>query len=194
MAMHKRQIIATAAALWVQGATQVSALPLVLGPPRTLEEMARRVEHDFPEVAQLTTGELAAQLAGAETIRLFDVRERAEFDVSHLSGAERIGPDISTAAALAQIGARAEGAVLVFYCSVGQRRSRLAFRTQHALGAAGAQGVYNLRGGVFAWHNETRPLVNRLGRTQYVHPYNAAWRRLLTHPDMTAFAVRSAAL
>ena len=194
MRMRRRQLIAVCGALWAQGAASAAAQPFVLGPPDTLEETARRVEREFPDVAHVRPDHLSARLGGAETVLLLDVRETAEFDVSHLSGAERVAPEISSARALAQIGERADGAALVFYCSVGQRSSRLASRTQRALAAAGARAVYNLRGGIFAWHNEARPLVDRFGQTPYVHPYRAAWRRLLTRPQLATMRPRSAAL
>lgn len=193
MRMRRRQIIAGCGALWGQTLLMADAEAFAFGPPSTLEEMARRVESEFRQVTHLPTGELAARDQGASALHLFDVRERDEFDVSHLNGAERIAPNISTASALGQIGPRAEDAVVVFYCSVGQRSSRLAARTQSELEALGARAVYNLRGGVFAWHNESRPLVDRWGPTPYVHPFSERWRRLLTNPQLSAFRVRTAA-
>lgn len=188
MRLRRRQVIAACGAFCMLAPT-ARAQTLTLGPPRTLEEMARRVETEFPSVAHLRIGELVPRSGGAW---LFDVRERAEFDVSHLSGAERMAPNISTSAALRQIGARAEGAVIIFYCSVGQRSSRLAARTLAGLESGGARAVYNLRGGIFAWHNDARPLIDRFGPTPYVHPYNESWRRLLTHPHLSAFRAPAA--
>lgn len=191
MRLRRRQIIAACGAFCMLAPT-ARAQALALGPPRTLEEMARRVETEFPNVAHLRVGELAARSGAVERLWLFDVRESDEFDVSHLNGAARMAPNIGSAAALRQIGVRAEGAVVVFYCSVGQRSSRLAARTQRGLEALGARVVLNLRGGIFAWHNDARPLVDRFGPTPYVHPYNETWRRLLTHPHLSAFRARTA--
>lgn len=191
MRLRRRQVIAACGVLCTQGTAEAQAFGL--GPPSTLEGMARRVEAEFPNVAHLHTGELIDQGRAAERLRLFDVREIGEFDVSHLSGAERIAPNISTAAALRQIGARAERAVIVFYCSVGQRSSRLAARAQRGLEILGARAVFNLRGGIFAWHNDACPLVDRFGPTPYVHPYSEAWRRLLTHPHLSGFRARTRA-
>ena len=192
MRLHRRQIIAACAAFCTCGALTAEAQALALGPPRSLEEMARRGETEFPNIAHLRIDDLVDQQRGSVRLWLFDVREGAEFAVSHLSGAERIAPDISASAALDQIGARADGGVVVFYCSVGQRSSRLAARTGRGLEARGVCAVYNLRGGIFAWHNDARPLVDRFGPTPYVHPYSAAWRRLLTHPQLSAFYARTA--
>jgi len=39
--------------------------------------------------------------------------------------------------------------------------------------------VVNLRGGVFAWHNQARPLENEAGTTDTIHPYNDKWGKLV---------------
>lgn len=62
----------------------------------------------------------------------------------------------------------------------------MARRIQAAMAADGATGVLNLRGGIFAWHNAGLPLVNARGATRYVHPFNAAWGRLLTHRNLAS--------
>ena len=49
---------------------------------------------------------------------------------------------------------------------------------------AGAQAVYNLDGGIFAWHNERRALTNAAGATDYVHPFDDYWGRLLERRDL----------
>ena len=192
MRLHRRQVITACAAFCMHGPPTAEAQALAFGPPGNLEEMARRVETEFPNVAHLQIDDLVDQQRGSVRLWLFDVRESGEFAVSHLGGAERIAPDISTSAALDQIGGRADGGVIVFYCAVGQRSSRLAARTGRDLEALGARAVYNLRGGIFAWRNDARPLVDRFGPTPYVHPYSAAWRRLLTHPQLSAFHARTA--
>ena len=62
------------------------------------------------------------------------------------------------------------------YCSVGVRSAGVARR----LRAAGFAEVENLEGSVFRWANEGRPLVAAGGAaTDVVHPYDAAWGRLL---------------
>jgi len=44
---------------------------------------------------------------------------------------------------------------------------------------AGAVSVANLRGGIFRWYNEKRPLYNGLGKTDTVHYNNQFWGKLL---------------
>jgi len=45
-------------------------------------------------------------------------------------------------------------------------------------------GVYDLAGGIFAWHGAARPLVDAKGPTDFVHPYDARWGRLLARPEL----------
>ncbi len=127
--------------------------------------------------------DLVTRLASATPPLLIDVREEAEYKVSHLAGAERAAPDAKPADVVAKFGPLASGRDVVFYCSVGMRSSVLALETQDALVKAGATGVSNLRGGIFAWHNAGRPVVNAAGPTEAIHPYNAQWGKLLTRQD-----------
>ncbi len=162
----------------------------LFSPPRTLEEIALRLERDYPNLDHLRPEVLVSHLAVSNEVRLYDVREVEEFEVSHLHDAERLPPTASPAAALRQIGGDVAERRFVFYCSVGQRSSRMADRMQGALMSNGARGVHNLRGGVFAWHNHALPLVNALGPTPYVHPFNATWGRLLDRPLWASTGVR----
>lgn len=104
---------------------------------------------------------------------LIDVRQPAEYDVSHLPGAL----NAATATDIEEIGISKERAIVV-YCSIGYRSGRVA----RALQAAG-YAVMNLEGSIFAWANEGRSLVAK-GPTgekavQVVHPYNTTWGKLL---------------
>lgn len=162
-----------------------------LAPPHSLEEIARRMETTYPAIAHTPPAALAAMMAANARLLLVDVREPAEYGVSHLAGAERVDPGAAPARVVAQLAARAAGRDVFFYCSVGQRSSRMAALLREAMLDRGARApVHNLRGGVFAWHYEALPLVDRFGATPYVHPYSAAWRRLLDRPLLAAYAPR----
>ncbi len=87
---------------------------------------------------------------------------------------------------------RVNGKTAVFYCSVGVRSSRLAERVAQGLKARGAVAVDDLAGGIFAWHGEARPLVDAKGPTDFVHPYDATWGRLLARPQLARDACRAA--
>ncbi|MEM6491501.1 MAG: rhodanese-like domain-containing protein, partial [Pseudomonadota bacterium] len=96
-------------------------------------------------------------------------------------GALRLDPDADADAFMAQYGALIAGRDVIFYCSVGVRSSRMAERLAPVLGDA--RSVANLEGGVFAWHNQSRPLEDAQGATPFVHPYNRSWGRLVDRRD-----------
>ncbi|MEL7047872.1 MAG: rhodanese-like domain-containing protein [Pseudomonadota bacterium] len=109
---------------------------------------------------------------------VFDVREAAEFHVSHLPGAIRIDPAMSSAEFLRVYGDQLQKRSAVFYCSVGVRSAKFISRLVRA--GLDRRRVENLEGGLFRWHNEQRHLVNASGPTDHIHGFNAYWGRLLT--------------
>lgn len=147
--------------------------------PFTLDAVRAQVKQDFGSVAQLSTQALAAQVTRGANILLLDVREADEYAVSRIEGAQRVDPGIWRWRFMDRFGDKVRGKTVVFYCAVGMRSSRLAEGVQAALKAQGANAVYNLDGGVFAWHNETRGLVNAKGATDFVHPFDKYWGRLV---------------
>ena len=185
-----RAAVGVAASLASATPAAAQGLGDLIWPPNSLEAVALRIERAYPNLSHLRPEQLMARLASAEAVRLYDVREAEEFSVSHLSGSQRLSPSAPRTEALRQVGDDAAGNTLVFYCSVGQRSSRMAERIQDALIARGARSVHNLRGGVFAWHNLSLPLVNASGPTPYVHPFSAAWARLLVHPAWASTVMR----
>jgi rhodanese-related sulfurtransferase len=110
-------------------------------------------------------------LADDPSLVVLDVRTPEEFAVSHLPGAVRVDPDRADLGSLAV----AEESTVVVYCSVGYRSAAIA----EALEAAGVERVYNLRGGIFAWANEGRPMIRDGAPVHRVHPYDPIWGRLL---------------
>jgi hypothetical protein len=58
----------------------------------TMESVVSDVYQRFPEVEQVTADDVAARLASATPPLLLDVRDEAEFNVSHLAGATRVAP------------------------------------------------------------------------------------------------------
>ncbi len=118
---------------------------------------------------------------------IFDVREPSEFDISHLEGALQVSPAISSSEFIRTFNQMLTGKTVIFYCSVGQRSSDLAGRVQDSLDNYATSRIYNLQGGIFNWHNENRALVNEAGATDYVHPFNSYWGRLLERPEMIRY-------
>jgi len=152
--------------------------------PFTLDAVRERVIRDYGGVAQLSTQAFADHMARGTDFLLLDVREEDEFAVSRLKGAERVDPGIWRRSFMNRFADRVRGKTVIFYCSVGVRSSKLAQQVQAALKEQGAKAVYNLDGGIFAWHNEARTLVNAKGKTQFVHPFDEHWGRLVKHNDL----------
>ena len=144
----------------------------------SLDAVQADIERALPDVPQVQ-----ADTALANDPLILDARTPDEFAVSHLPGALRVDPEASAAAVLAVHPEAATRPVLL-YCSVGWRSSVLADRLR-------AEGIdaRNLKGGVFGWRNEKRPLVRDGIPTGDVHPYDAAWGRLIE--DETARVTRA---
>lgn len=151
----------------------------VTAEPFTLDAVRTDVRQKYGGVAQLSTDALAKMLDNREPVLLLDVRERKEFAVSRIPGAVRVDPGMWSWSFMKRFGGQANAKKVIFYCSVGVRSSELAKRVQDALKAGGARAVYNLDGGIFAWHNERRRLANRKGDTPFVHPFDDHWGKLI---------------
>jgi rhodanese-related sulfurtransferase len=146
---------------------------------RSAEEIARR----WPRIDHLPGDRLAGLMEG-NGIVLFDVREVDEYHVSRIPSAIRIDPDIRSRTFLDRYAVAVAGKTVVFYCAIGERSSRLAHRLAEDLRMHGALAVHNLAGGIFGWHDAARPLVNDAGPTEFVHPYNRAWGRVLSRQNL----------
>ena len=127
------------------------------------------------QVRQRSTEELAPCRpdAGQAPPLLLDVREPAEYAVSHIAGARSVPWQSDWEAALKEI---PKTQPIVVYCSIGYRSSALALKVQRA----GFAQVATLEGSIFKWASEGRPLIGSDGRaTTVVHPYDASWGRLI---------------
>jgi len=125
-------------------------------------------------VPQISPAELAKwQKDNDEKLPLlFDTRSDKEHRVSHLTGAQRVGfRDFS----LKKVANLERDTPIVVFCSVGKRSEMIGEKLQKA----GFTNVKNLRGGIFQWANEERPLVNDDGSTNHVHSYNRKWGQWL---------------
>ena len=67
------------------------------------------------------------------------------------------------------------------------RSTKLARYVQAAMRKKGARAIYNLKGGIFAWHNENKSLANARGQTSFVHPYNKYWGQLVDKQSLTRY-------
>ena len=131
------------------------------------------IRRKFPEVPRIQTSELAASLHDPHRAPpvLLDIREPAEYAVSHLPGARRVEPGTDPAT----LGLPRDRPI-VTYCSVGYRSAVYG----RALRAAGFRDVRNLEGSIFQWANEGRPIEQGTGQVATkVHPYDKTWGLLL---------------
>ena len=124
-----------------------------------------------------------------DEIILFDVREKDEYDVSHIEGAIWVDPDIDSSSFLQSYSDEIGDKIVILYCSVGVRSSRLAEKLKRQKTANTTARVYNLEKGIFGWHNEKRPLYHNTNTeksspTDYVHPYNFVWGRMVNRDEL----------
>lgn len=97
--------------------------------------------------------QLAAQMKNGHKIKLIDVREPHELQISQLEGATLI-PLGDLAAHLAELDTADE---LVVFCRTGSRSARAV----ELMLAAGFRKVKNLRGGINAWAEQVDPTLTR---------------------------------
>jgi rhodanese-related sulfurtransferase len=156
------------------GVTDESVLLAATKDTLTWDAVFAWIQRDWPEVAQMSTRELAERMAASNQAAplLIDVRTLEEYEVSHLPGA--IWAETPSQIAFAVRGASDRQAV-VLYCSVGVRSSKAAAK----LIQSGRANVFNLQGSIFQWANEGRPLIANEHTVHVVHPYNERWGILL---------------
>lgn len=132
------------------------------------------IRRAHPHLDQVPPVDLARWLADPIHPRplVFDVRTRAEFDLSHIPYAQWIAPN-SVPADLTL--PEDKDAAIVLYCSTGRRSAELAER----LRAAGYTRIWLLDGGLFRWANEDRVMTGAHGPATTVHPQTRAVLRLL---------------
>ncbi len=132
----------------------------------------------FPQVKQVSVAELAHDLeaeSGPRPPLIIDVRERAEFEVSHLPGAIHAQGEELEALAARMVEESSADRPVVLYCSVGYRSSAAA----KELMAHGLTNVANLEGSIFEWANEGHTVERNGQAVREVHPFNTTWGKLL---------------
>ena len=109
-------------------------------------------DHDEGAVGggwDISASELAERLGQGTLLRLLDVREPHELQISHLEGATLI-PLGQLAARLSELDSAEE---MVVFCKIGTRSTR----ALELLAGAGFRKVKNLKGGINAWAREVDP-------------------------------------
>ena len=134
-------------------------------------------------VKEIRSDSLAKRLTkGDSTLLLFDTRAPEEYAISRLRGAIRVDPEMDAETFIAAYKDTLKDKDLVFYCSVGYRSSIFAERLQKVTTAAHYASIANLRGGLFRWYNEDRPLFRDV-QVDTIHPYDEHWGRFLKKKD-----------
>ncbi len=179
---RRRLLLATGAVLGLGAAAMILepwrlGIPDPADPGTTLAAVEGAIARLLP-VPEATPAEVAALLGAGGPVVLLDVREPEEYAQSRIPGSLRVDPGASAAAVLAEHGARMAGATVVLYCAVGWRSGVVLDRLVRAGAEAGAATMLNMRGGIFRWHAEGRPLETAAGAAG-VHHYDAEWGRLL---------------
>jgi len=143
------------------------------------------IARKFPQVPSITTEQLASWLEDPDRMSplLFDVRESAEYDVSHLRYARQATDAKAILEVMDGLSSADESAretPIVVYCSVGYRSAKVA----KSLMPKHNGKVFNLDGSIFQWFNEGRDVWRDSDsdevRVKEVHPYDARWGKLLT--------------
>ena len=102
-------------------------------------------------------------------VHIFDARNEAEYDVSHIPGAVFLGYKSFDSTLLQEV---SKEDTIVLYCSVGYRSEKIGER----LLKLGYTKVFNLYGSLFEWVNQDYPIVDNDGKpAQKIHTYNRNW-------------------
>jgi adenylyltransferase/sulfurtransferase len=108
-----------------------------------------RGQDELAQEWEIEPAELARRLQAGQRIRLIDVREPHELEISRLQGAELI-PLGSLAARMNELDSAVE---TVFFCKSGSRSARAV----ELMAGAGFRKIKNLRGGINAWARQVDP-------------------------------------
>ena len=140
------------------------------------DEIKSTVRETFPQLKIITTPELLVLLRAEAATKplLLDVRERAEYDDSHLLGAINAASLSAAEAALKSANVELSRTIVV-YCSVGYRSGAIADRLRRN----GYLDVRNYDGSIFEWANSGQPVFRGSEQVRTVHPYSRTWGKLL---------------
>lgn len=141
-----------------------------------LSSIIEKLKTDY-DIQHISSNELN-KLSDSNLV-IFDVRRPVEYQVGHLKNAIHLDPSTSPDSFLQQHGENLKDKTVVFYCSVGQRSSRMLSKLNNVLEDVGVKQAYNLEGGAFRWHNENFSFVKNGKDTRDIHPYNAYYGRLV---------------
>lgn len=137
------------------------------GQTKAYKKMLKKYYNDFPTVSI----SVAYANLKADNAVFLDIREKREYNVSHIKGAIQNSPD-GDLSAITSNKAISKDDLIIVYCSVGARSQTFGEK----LKAAGYTNVKNMYGGLFLWANREYPMLNNKGaRTTNIHGYSKDW-------------------
>jgi len=149
-----------------------------------------KIKAEYPKLSHIENEALSDLIKNHPgSYVLFDVREKQEYEVSHLNGAYRVDPGVDFEEFQSLFGEQVAGKKMIFYCSVGRRSSYLANKISKNLSESEKANVINLEHGIFGWHNEDYDLVLQSEETEFVHPYNRRWGKLIDRKELIRYSV-----
>lgn len=153
---------------------QTSRNTLELSSPAFTREVNSLISQFKSELISIE--QLDALTQNKSKFLLLDVREKKEFDVSHILNSVNID---SQEFDIDKFLAKFDTKKVIVYCSVGYRSGYVADQILKR-----GIPVFNLYGGIFEWSNLQRPLVDISGKaTQRVHTYNKKWAKWVKNTD-----------
>ena len=160
-------------------ATAIGVALIIVAPcSKSLSKVHAGIEKAYENVSHIESRTLR-QMESNDVV-IFDVREFDEYQVSHIKGAIQLDPDMDSEDFEDEYSELIEDKVVVFYCSVGVRSSAQASSLEYVLNDAKVAAAYNLKGGLFQWHNESHPVVKDTDTsTEDIHPYDDDWGKLI---------------
>ncbi len=184
----------------------------------SLKNIHQNIIDDYKSVKHISREKLMAalQTKDKDNYLIFDVREKDEFEVSHIKDAKLLLPSTWKSSFLKKYGEQIKGKQIIFYCSVGVRSTKMANYLGQSLKEKGAKEIYNLEEGIFGWANQGAPLYKfdeddkkakaklndkKLSRidvskneteietntTTKVHPYNNHWGQLINDESIRSY-------
>ncbi|SHO60505.1 rhodanese-like domain-containing protein [Algoriphagus zhangzhouensis] len=107
------------------------------------------------------------ELKSLDNFQILDTREKEEYEVSHIEGAQWAGFDSFPEFDVQKLD---KNKPVLVYCTVGARSQEIGQKLQNE----GFQ-VFNLYGGIIHWVNENHPVFNENSMTNQVHTYSQSW-------------------
>ncbi|MEM7447906.1 MAG: rhodanese-like domain-containing protein [Myxococcota bacterium] len=134
-------------------------------PPRLLSFLIGGLKETAPWIEAPALEEM---LKEKRPVRILDVRTHREFLRGHIPGAQWVDPRHQALPDDLRLAKKNPTPITVIYCSIGWRSADYSVATQRT----GLENVYNLRGGIFEWFNESRPIE---GHGPGIDPVSTLW-------------------